>query len=35
MYTQLTNRSKIVVKKQMTLAEQLYIPAILGGLGIT
>lgn len=35
MYTQLTNRSKVVVKKQMTLAEQLYIPAILGGLGIT
>jgi NADH-quinone oxidoreductase subunit I len=35
MYTQLTNRSKVVVKKQMTLAEKLYIPAILGGLGIT
>lgn len=32
---QLTNRSKVVVKKEMTLLERLYIPAILGGLRIT
>jgi NADH-quinone oxidoreductase subunit I len=31
----LTNRSKQVVKKEMTLAERLYIPAILGGITIT
>ena len=31
----LTNRSKVVVKKEMTLAERLYIPAILSGLRIT
>lgn len=31
----LTNRSKIVVNKQMSLAERLYFPAILGGLRIT
>ena len=31
----LTNRSKIVVKKEMTFAEKLYIPAILNGLVIT
>ncbi|MBN8704041.1 MAG: NADH-quinone oxidoreductase subunit I [Bacteroidetes bacterium] len=31
----LTNRSKVVVKKQMTFWEKLYIPAILGGLRIT
>jgi NADH-quinone oxidoreductase subunit I len=35
MYTSLTNRSKQVVKKEMTLIERLYIPAILGGLIIT
>jgi len=32
---QLTNRSKVVVKKEMTLAEKLYLPAIFGGLAIT
>ena len=32
---QLTNRSKVVSKKEMTLAEKLYLPAILGGMGIT
>lgn len=32
---QLTNRSKIVVNKQMSLAEKLYLPAILNGLRIT
>ena len=32
---QLTNRSKIVVKKEMTLSEKLYLPAIAKGLGIT
>ncbi len=31
----LTNRSKLVVKKQMTLMERLYLPAILGGIAIT
>ncbi|HYG04310.1 MAG TPA: NADH-quinone oxidoreductase subunit I [Chryseosolibacter sp.] len=31
----LTNRSKVVVKKEMTLAERLYLPAILGGVMIT
>ena len=31
----LTNRSRIVSKKEMTLAERLYIPAIVGGMGIT
>ena len=31
----LTQRSKVVSKKQMTLAEKLYIPAILGGMAIT
>jgi len=32
---QLTNRSKVVVKKQMTLAERLYLPALFNGLRIT
>ena len=32
---QLTNRSKVVVNKQMTLIEKLYLPAIIGGLVIT
>ena len=32
---QLTNRSKVVVNKEMTLAEKLYIPAIFGGMMIT
>ena len=32
---QLTNRSKQVSKKEMTLAERLYLPAIIGGMGIT
>lgn len=32
---QLTNRSKVVVKKEMTWAEKLYLPAILGGMSIT
>ncbi len=31
----LTNRSKIVVNKKMTLMEKLYIPAIFGGMMIT
>jgi NADH-quinone oxidoreductase subunit I len=31
----LTNRSKIVVKKEMTFLERIYLPAILGGLRIT
>ncbi len=32
---QLTNRSKVVVKKEMTLIESLYLPAIFGGMMIT
>lgn len=32
---QLSNRSKAVLKKEMTFLERLYIPAILGGLKIT
>jgi NADH-quinone oxidoreductase subunit I len=32
---QLTNRAKVVVKKEMTIAEKLYLPAIAKGLGIT
>jgi NADH-quinone oxidoreductase subunit I len=32
---QLTNRSKIVVNKEMSFMEKLYLPAILGGLVIT
>ncbi len=31
----LTNRSKVMEKKQMTLAERLYLPAIAGGMSIT
>lgn len=31
----LTNRSKVVSKKEMTVAEKLYIPAITGGMAIT
>jgi NADH-quinone oxidoreductase subunit I len=31
----LTNRSKVVVKKEMSFAERIYLPAILGGLRIT
>lgn len=31
----LTDRSRVVVKKEMTLTERMYLPAILGGLGIT
>ena len=31
----LTGRSKVVVKKEMTLAERMYLPAILGGIAIT
>jgi NADH-quinone oxidoreductase subunit I len=31
----LTNRSKVVVKKEMTAWEKLYLPAILGGIAIT
>jgi NADH-quinone oxidoreductase subunit I len=31
----LTNRSKLVVKKEMTFAERMYLPAILGGIIIT
>ena len=31
----LTNRSKTVVKKEMTFSERIYLPAILGGLRIT
>ena len=32
---QLTNRSKVVVKKEMSWAEKLYLPAIFGGMAIT
>jgi NADH-quinone oxidoreductase subunit I len=32
---QLTNRSKVVSNKEMTLAEKLYLPAIMKGMGIT
>lgn len=32
---QLTNRSQIVVNKEMTFIERLYLPAIIGGLAIT
>jgi NADH-quinone oxidoreductase subunit I len=32
---QLTNRSKVVVKKEMSFIEKLYLPAIIGGLRIT
>lgn len=32
---QLTNRSKVVVNKEMTFAEKIYLPAILSGLAIT
>lgn len=35
MYTSLTNRSKLVVKKEMTFIERMYLPAILNGLAIT
>ncbi len=31
----LTNRSKLVVKKEMTWVERMYLPAILGGIAIT
>ncbi|HEY9005299.1 MAG TPA: NADH-quinone oxidoreductase subunit I [Ohtaekwangia sp.] len=31
----LTNRSKLVVKKEMTFAERIYLPAILSGVAIT
>ena len=31
----LSNRSKVVVKKEMTLTEKMYLPAILGGMLIT
>jgi len=31
----LTNRSKVVVKKEMTLVEKMYLPAIFGGIAIT
>ncbi|MFD0999369.1 NuoI/complex I 23 kDa subunit family protein [Ohtaekwangia kribbensis] len=31
----LTNRSKLVVKKEMTFAEKIYLPAILSGVAIT
>ena len=31
----LTNRSKLVVKKEMTFLEKIYLPAILGGIVIT
>lgn len=31
----LTNRSKVVVKKEMNFLERIYLPAILGGLAIT
>ncbi|MFM2395237.1 MAG: hypothetical protein RLZZ546_3220, partial [Bacteroidota bacterium] len=31
----LTNRSKKVVKREMTLVEKLYLPAILNGMAIT
>ena len=32
---QLTNRSKVVVNKEMTFAEKIYLPAVLSGLAIT
>lgn len=32
---QLTNRSKVVVNKEMSFKEKIYLPAILGGLAIT
>jgi NADH-quinone oxidoreductase subunit I len=32
---QLTNRSKVVVKKEMTFLESIYLPAIFGGMWIT
>src|SRR6201998_431209 len=32
---QLTNRSKVVVKKEMSLIEKLYLPAIFSGMAIT
>jgi NADH-quinone oxidoreductase subunit I len=32
---QLTNRSKVVSDKSMTIAEQIYLPAVFTGLGIT
>jgi NADH-quinone oxidoreductase subunit I len=32
---QLTNRSKLVVKKEMSLWEKMYLPAVLGGIAIT
>lgn len=32
---QLTNRSKVVVNKEMTLKEKAYLPAIFSGLGVT
>src|SRR6478752_4185832 len=32
---QLTNRSKVVVKKEMSWVEKLYLPAIFGGMAIT
>jgi NADH-quinone oxidoreductase subunit I len=32
---QLTNRSKVVAKKEMNIWERMYLPAILGGIGIT
>ena len=31
----LTNRSKVVSNKEMTLAEKIYLPAIFKGMGIT
>ena len=31
----LTNRSKLVVKKEMTFWEKIYLPAILSGISIT
>ncbi len=31
----LTNRSKLVVKKEMSLMERMYLPAIMGGIVIT
>ncbi|MBL7880905.1 MAG: NADH-quinone oxidoreductase subunit I, partial [Chryseobacterium gambrini] len=31
----LTNRSKVVSNKEMTLAEKIYLPAIFTGMGIT
>ena len=32
---QLTNRAKQVSNKEMTLAEKMYLPAVVGGLAIT